>query len=109
MIKLVKLLGALTPVEPRLANKLVEPLTTLINSTPAMSLLYECINTSVAGLSNKIAVMRLCVSKLRMFVEDADANIRYLGLVALGRIMKIHPKAVAEHREVILACLGSKK
>lgn len=41
--------GALTPLEPRLGKKLIEPLTNLINSTSAMSLLYECINTVLAG------------------------------------------------------------
>ena len=41
--------GALTPLEPRLGQKLIEPLTNLINSTSAMSLLYECINTVLAG------------------------------------------------------------
>lgn len=41
--------GALTPLEPRLGKKLIEPLTNIINSTSAMSLLYECINTVLAG------------------------------------------------------------
>ena len=49
--------------------------------------------------------MRLCLAKLRLFVEDSDQNLKYLGLVALGNIMAIHPKAVAEHRDLILACL----
>jgi AP-3 complex subunit delta-1 len=42
--------GALTPLEPRLGKKLIEPLTNLIHSTSAMSLLYECINTVIAGI-----------------------------------------------------------
>jgi hypothetical protein len=45
LIKIIKLFGALTPLEPRLGKKLIEPLTNLIHSTSAMSLLYECINT----------------------------------------------------------------
>jgi AP-3 complex subunit delta len=49
LIKIIKLFGALTPLEPRLGKKLIEPLTSLINSTSAMSLLYECINTVIAG------------------------------------------------------------
>jgi AP-3 complex subunit delta-1 len=36
--------------EPRLAKKLIEPLTSLIHSTPAMSLLYECIQTVLSGI-----------------------------------------------------------
>jgi AP-3 complex subunit delta-1 len=52
-----------------------------------------------------VPIMRLCLGKLRLFIEDADQNLKYLGLVALGNIMSIHPKAVAEHRDLILACL----
>lgn len=39
LIKIIKLFGALVPLEPRLGKKLLEPLTNLINSTSAMSLL----------------------------------------------------------------------
>jgi AP-3 complex subunit delta-1 len=50
LIKIIKLFGALTPLEPRLGKKMIEPLTNLIHSTSAMSLLYECINTVIAVL-----------------------------------------------------------
>uniref|UniRef100_A0A2I3T2Q0 AP-3 complex subunit delta-1 n=1 Tax=Pan troglodytes TaxID=9598 RepID=A0A2I3T2Q0_PANTR len=49
LIKIIKLFGALTPLEPRLGKKLIEPLTNLIHSTSAMSLLYECVNTVIAA------------------------------------------------------------
>lgn len=42
-------LGALVPEEPRLGKKLIDPLTHIINTTPAKSLLYECIITVIAG------------------------------------------------------------
>lgn len=105
LIKVIKLFGALAPIEQRLARLLVEPMHALINSTPATSLLYECINTCIAGLSAHLPTMKLCIGKLRGFIEDSDQNLKYLGLVALGNIMKVHPKAVAEHGDVILACL----
>jgi AP-3 complex subunit delta-1 len=53
LIKIIKLFGALAPLEKRLAKRLVQPLTNLINSTTAMSLLYECIQTCIIGLSHK--------------------------------------------------------
>ena len=105
LIKVIKLFGALAPIEQRLARLLVEPMHTLINSTPATSLLYECINTCISGLSAHLPTMKLCIAKLRGFIEDSDQNLKYLGLVALGNIMKVHPKAVAEHGDVILTCL----
>eukprot|EP01102_Stenamoeba_stenopodia_P004321 TRINITY_DN1463_c0_g1_i2.p1 TRINITY_DN1463_c0_g1~~TRINITY_DN1463_c0_g1_i2.p1 ORF type:complete len:635 (-),score=132.59 TRINITY_DN1463_c0_g1_i2:1876-3780(-) len=105
LIKIIKLFGALTPLEKRLGKKLIEPLTNLINSTTAMSLLYECIQTCTIGLSSHTNIIRLCISKLRVFVEDADQNLKYLGLLALHNIMKAHPKAVTEHRDLIIWCL----
>lgn len=41
LIKIIKLFGSLVPFEPKLGRRLLEPLTSLINSTSAMSLLYE--------------------------------------------------------------------
>ena len=51
--------GALCPIEPRLGKKLSDPLTSLIHSTSAMSLLYECICTVITGLANNTAVVQV--------------------------------------------------
>lgn len=74
LIKVVKLLGSLVPLEPRLAKKLVEPLTDIITTTPAKSLLYECVNTLLSGKVASKAVIRLCLEKLKTFIENADQN-----------------------------------
>ncbi|KAG5684600.1 hypothetical protein PVAND_013825 [Polypedilum vanderplanki] len=115
LIKIIKLFGALTPIEPRLGKKLIEPLTNLIHSTSAMSLLYECINTVIAvlisissGMPNHIASIQLCVQKLRILIEDSDQNLKYLGLLAMSKILKTHPKSVQAHKDLILACLDDK-
>uniref|UniRef100_A0A1I8BU09 AP-3 complex subunit delta n=1 Tax=Meloidogyne hapla TaxID=6305 RepID=A0A1I8BU09_MELHA len=74
LIKIIKLFGSLVPFEPKLGRRLLEPLTSLINSTSAMSLLYE----------------------------------KYLGLLAMGRILQTHPKAVQAHKDIVLRCLDDK-
>lgn len=82
-IKIIKLFATLTPLEPRLVKKLLPPLTNLIKTTPAMSLLYECINgivqggilESVEGTAEGEEIARLCVGKLRgMLVVEGDPN-----------------------------------
>lgn len=115
LIKIIKLFGALTPLEPRLGKKLIEPLTNLIHSTSAMSLLYECINTVIAvlisissGMPGHAASVQLCVQKLRILIEDTDQNLKYLGLLAMSRILKSHPKSVQAHKDLVLACLDDK-
>jgi len=115
LIKIIKLFGALTPLEPRLGKKLIEPLTNLIHSTSAMSLLYECINTVIAvlisistGMPGHTASIQLCVQKLRILIEDSDQNLKYLGLLAMSKILKTHPKSVQAHKDLILLCLDDK-
>jgi len=115
LIKIIKLFGALTPLEPRLGKKLIEPLTNLIHSTSAMSLLYECINTVIAvlisistGMPGHSASIQLCVQKLRILIEDSDQNLKYLGLLAMSKILKTHPKSVQAHKDLILLCLDDK-
>ncbi|KAG0055972.1 AP-3 complex subunit delta [Gryganskiella cystojenkinii] len=116
LIKIIKLFAALTPFEPRLTKKLLPPITTLIQTTPAMSLLYECIHTVIAGgmlattgsgsnaeSANTLAAT--CVTKLRTFLEDPDQNLKYIGLLALTKILPTHPHLVAEHKDIILKCI----
>eukprot|EP00906_Rhabdomonas_costata_P014081 RCo020208 len=106
LIKIVKLFGALTPSEPRLAKKIVAPLTVLIDTTPAKSLLYECLNTASMGMDSQPEMLKLSADKLKLFVEDRDQNLKYLGLLGLHNIMKKNPKLVADMRDTVLQCLG---
>lgn len=76
--------ATLTPLEPRLVKKLLPPLTNIIRTTPAMSLLYECINGIIAGgiLDSSDdggeEIATLCVSKLRgMIMVEGDPNCRF--------------------------------
>ncbi|KAF2149879.1 Adaptor protein complex AP-3 delta subunit [Myriangium duriaei CBS 260.36] len=113
-IKIIKLFAILTPLEPRLIKKLLPPLTTLIKTTPAMSLLYECINGIIQGGILEGAegtvqgdeVARLCVGKLRgMLVIEGDPNLKYVALLAMARIVSSHPGLVSQHADVILECI----
>ncbi|KAF2098947.1 Adaptor protein complex AP-3 delta subunit [Rhizodiscina lignyota] len=113
-IKIIKLFATLTPLEPRLVKKLLPPLTNLIKTTPAMSLLYECINgivqggilESVEGTAEGEEVARLCVGKLRgMLVVEGDPNLRYVALLAFQKIVASHPHLVSLHQDVILECI----
>ena len=116
LIKIAKLMSALVQEEPRLARKLLEPLANIVQTTPAKSLMYECISTLTFALQhtkkadgtdakNVPAVVRLCTDRLREFVRDPDQNLKYLGLSGLVQLMKSHPRVVAEHRELVLQCL----
>ncbi|KAL9649456.1 hypothetical protein ABK040_000695 [Willaertia magna] len=105
LIKIVKLFGALTPHEPRLAKKLVEPLANIINSTPAKSLLYECLLTVTIGLKEHTSIVKLAVEKLKQFVEEKDQNLKYLGLLGLNNLLSKYPKVIADMKDTIMDCL----
>ena len=117
LIKVVKLLGSLVSEEPRLARKLLEPLTTIIQNTSAKSLQYECIQTITEALlhtkredgsdaKSVPTVVKLCSDYLKGFIEESDQNLKYLGLVGLVSLLKSHPRNVVEHRDIILRCLN---
>lgn len=102
--------AVLTPIEPRLVKKLLPPLTNLINTTSAMSLLYECLSTIISGglLSSSSsldtsALAATCVDKLSTFLVDPDQNLRYISLVALARLVPSFPHLVARHYDTVLA------
>ena len=104
-IKLVKVFGALTPLEPRLAKKLVGPLSEILETTSAKSLLYECIRTVVAGMTSQEKIVRQAVDKLKDMLEDNDPNIKFLALHALTFLLESHPRIVAEHKGNIFGCV----
>lgn len=115
-IKLIKLFATLTPLEPRLVRKLLPPLTDIIQTTPAMSLLYECINGIIQGgilgsgddTAGKEEIASLCVNKLRsMTMVDGDPNLKYVALLAFNKIVETHPWLVAQQEDVILECIDS--
>ncbi|PTB79830.1 Adaptor protein complex AP-3 delta subunit [Trichoderma longibrachiatum ATCC 18648] len=115
-IKLIKLFASLTPLEPRLVRKLLPPLTNIIRTTPAMSLLYECINGIIQGgildsaedVAGADEIATLCVNKLRgMIMINGDANLKYVALLAFNKIVLTHPHLVSQQEDVILECIDS--
>ncbi|KAI1765542.1 Adaptor protein complex AP-3 delta subunit [Hypoxylon sp. FL1150] len=115
-IKLIKLFATLTPLEPRLVRKLLPPLTEIIQTTPAMSLLYECISGIIQGgilgsgedADGREEIASLCVNKLRgMVMIDGDPNLKYVALLAFNQIVVTHPWLVAQQEDVILECIDS--
>lgn len=109
LIKILKLFSSLAPQEPRLKSKLLPPILSLIENTTAKSLLYECINCIVTGGmmdANDFHIADICVTKLRSFLETPDQNLKFVGLLALSKIIKIYPEFVSSNEDIILQCLN---
>ncbi|KAF9469633.1 Ap3d1 protein [Collybia nuda] len=110
LIKIIKLFGSLSPYEPRLVKKLQPPITELISTTAAISLLYECVHTCIIGGMlqgpSGDSLAKLCVSKLAAFVQDTDQNLKYIALLAMTKIVPSHPHLLAEYQDTILASVS---
>lgn len=120
--------GFLSPHEPRLVRKLQPPITELISTTPAISLLYECVHTCIVGgmlqSASGNALAETCVTKLATFLGDPDQNctfpvfnivqdssdaqfaVKYIALLAIVKIVPTHPHLVARYQDVILASVN---
>ncbi|OBZ78815.1 AP-3 complex subunit delta-1 [Grifola frondosa] len=110
LIKIIKLFGDLSPYEPRLVKKLQPPITDLITTTPAISLLYECVHTCITGGmlqgASGNALARTCVTKLAGFLQDSDQNLKYIALLAMVKIVPTHPELVAEYQDMIMSSIN---
>jgi AP-3 complex subunit delta-1 len=116
LIKVVKLLTLLMPEEPRLAKKALPSFCNIIQTTPAKSLMYECINAVTYALAHVVnhdsinresvlPIVKLCSEKLKLFLLDPDQNLKYLGLVGFSAMMRFSKDVVGQHRAVMLRCL----
>lgn len=43
-----------------------------------------------------------------MFLGCFYSKVKYLGLLAMSKILKTHPKSVQSHKDLILQCLDDK-
>lgn len=79
-IKLLKVFQLLSPLEPRLPAKLVEPLTNILNTTKAQSVEFEAIRCVVRSMPEGSAIVALAIEKLQTFLNSSDRNLRFLAL-----------------------------
>ncbi|XP_074316573.1 AP-3 complex subunit delta-like [Silene latifolia] len=106
LIKVLKIFAKLALLEPRLANKIVDPICEIMRGTMAKSVLFECIRTVVGSLSDCESAVKLAVLKIREFLSEDDPNLKYLGLQVLSDLAVKHPWAVSENKEAVIKSLS---
>ena len=86
----------------------------MVQTTPAKSLMYECVSCIASALpfvkrsdgSVPKAVpgmVAMCNEKLREMVEDNDQNLKYLGLVGYGNLMRSQPARHLSQHELLIS------
>uniref|UniRef100_A0A1I7XUF2 Adaptin_N domain-containing protein n=1 Tax=Heterorhabditis bacteriophora TaxID=37862 RepID=A0A1I7XUF2_HETBA len=115
---------SLRPTFPRLKEKLEDPdpgvqsasvnvICELARKNPKNYLtlapvFFKLMTTSSNNWMLIKIIKLLCVQKLGVLIEDSDQNLKYLGLLAMGKILQTHPKAVQAHKDIVLRCLDDK-
>uniref|UniRef100_A0A8C0XE00 AP-3 complex subunit delta-1 n=1 Tax=Castor canadensis TaxID=51338 RepID=A0A8C0XE00_CASCN len=104
LIKIIKLASAVLgwPVCLGLVSAVL-PMLFLQLATTTAPLFFFC-----GAIPSLPLLLELCVQKLRILIEDSDQNLKYLGLLAMSKILKTHPKSVQSHKDLILQCLDDK-
>lgn len=106
-VRLITILRMLCSVEPRLPKKLVQPFTTILETTSSITVLFECVRTIIdIPITNPI-LLTYATQRMQAFLEHKDANLRFLCLTLFIKLIEIQPKLVAQHKELITQCLDS--
>lgn len=108
VIRLLKLFAHLSLTEARLKGKLLPEIVELMSTTQSLSICYECINSVLDGdmLSKEdLKTADLMIKRLIVFFESSDMNLRYVGLLALIKICKIHRDLILQHDKILLTCI----
>lgn len=105
--RLLTLLRILSTIEPRLPKKLIQPLTIVLETTPSVFVMYECVKTIIEIPIIDQNLLSAATYRLQSFLNVPDSNLRFLCLSLFLKLMKIQPHIVSQHRDLISMCLDS--
>lgn len=108
IIKLLKLFARFSLAEPRLRTRLLPAVRSLMDTSPATSLTYECVACILQGqfLSpDNSELASAVVSKIRLLIEENDQNLKFVGLLALGELADINPEFIESTEFLVLGNL----
>lgn len=108
-IKLLKLLSLLAGDNKVLAEKCTEVLTEVMKRADTglnigHAVVQECILT-ITGIYPIPELIECAAEAIAKFLASNNANLRYLGITALSRIVKIDRKYAQEHQQIVMTCL----
>jgi AP-1 complex subunit gamma-1 len=69
------------------------------------AVLYECVQTIMAIPNADSGLRVLGVNILGKFLTNKDANIKYVALSMLHKVVQFDPKSVQRHRTTVMTCL----
>lgn len=107
LLRVVFMLRLLCGVEPRLPKKLVNPFSNLIETSSSKTVVFEVIKTVVDVPIPNTVLLTTAAQRIHDFLQIPDPNIQFMGISAMMRMMKIQPKLVSSHKDMVNQCLES--
>ncbi|KAJ3695713.1 hypothetical protein LUZ60_001090 [Juncus effusus] len=106
LIKTLKIFSRLVPLEPRLGNRIVDPICQFLRQSQAKSLVLECVKTVLSCFPSHEEAVQLAIEKIKELLNsDDDPNLRYLGLQTLEMLGPNHNYAIESNREIVARSL----
>eukprot|EP00850_Spirogloea_muscicola_P015675 SM000122S25782 [mRNA] locus=s122:233377:238941:- [translate_table: standard] len=73
-------------------------------STIGNAILYECICT-ITSIHPNLKLLETSASVTSKFLKSDSHNLKYMGIDALGRVVRINPEFATEHQIAVIDCL----
>ena len=107
VLRLISLLKMLAIEEPRLPKRLSEPFKTVIETTSSASVVFEIVRAMLDIPIEDDELFTLATMKIESYLEHPEPNLRFLCMQIFVQLIKVQPKLVARHRELISNTLDS--
>jgi hypothetical protein len=107
VIKAVQGLCSFLRAEERLYTKLGERLLSLLEVTKALSTEMEIYKQIVKHFSNAPELISKVKSKVENYIENSDANVRYVGLVILKQLLPLNKDLLIMYKDKLVKLFTS--
>eukprot|EP01104_Vermistella_antarctica_P013058 TRINITY_DN388_c0_g1_i1.p1 TRINITY_DN388_c0_g1~~TRINITY_DN388_c0_g1_i1.p1 ORF type:complete len:1292 (+),score=354.65 TRINITY_DN388_c0_g1_i1:172-4047(+) len=72
--------------------------------TIGYGIVYECVNT-ITSIFPNTGLLDAAAESTSRFIKANNNNLKYIGITALSKIVKVDPRYAAEHQMVVIDCL----
>ncbi|KAJ4748562.1 AP-1 complex subunit gamma [Rhynchospora pubera] len=108
-IKLLKILALLGSGDKQASNHMYAVLTEIFRKCESSSnignaILYECV-CCVSSIYPNPKVLDAAIEATSKFLKSESHNLKYMGIDALGRLIRINPDIAEEHQLAVIDCL----
>ncbi|KAJ3708610.1 hypothetical protein LUZ61_012315 [Rhynchospora tenuis] len=108
-IKLLKILALLGSGDKQASNHMYAVLTEIFRKCESSSnignaILYECV-CCVSSIYPNSKVLDAAIEATSKFLKSESHNLKYMGIDALGRLIRINPDIAEEHQLAVIDCL----